>query len=109
MLKLIVKFVGKPKDSSELAFVTNPKAQKFMEDLPDYPPADLRRRFPNAGSDAVNLLAKMLVLRPDRRLSVDEALRHPYLRSLRDKKVGLTSPVVVSEISLRPRLCPEGN
>lgn len=87
MLKLIVKFVGKPRDESELAFVTNPKAQKFMEDLPEYPPADLRRRFPSAGADAVDLLARMLVMRPDRRLSVDEALRHPYLRSLRDKKV----------------------
>lgn len=87
MLKLIAKFVGKPKDESELAFVTNPKAQKFMEDLPEYPPADLRRRFPSAGADAVDLLARMLVMRPDRRLSVDEALRHPYLRSLRDKKV----------------------
>lgn len=87
MLKLIAKFVGKPRDDSELAFVTNPKAQKFMEDLPEYPPADLRRRFPSAGADAVDLLARMLVMRPDRRLSVDEALRHPYLRSLRDKKV----------------------
>lgn len=87
MLKLIAKFVGKPKDLSELSFVTNPKAQKFMEDLPDYPPADLRRRFPSAGSEAVDLLARMLVMRPDRRLSVDEALRHPYLKSLRDKKV----------------------
>lgn len=87
MLKLIAKFVGKPKDLSELAFVTNPKAQKFMEDLPEYPPADLRRRFPSAGGEAVDLLSRMLVMRPDRRLSVDEALRHPYLRSLRDKKV----------------------
>lgn len=87
MLKLIAKFVGKPRDVSDLAFVTNPKAQKFMEDLPEYPPADLRRRFPSAGADAVDLLARMLVMRPDRRLSVDDALRHPYLRSLRDKKV----------------------
>ena len=89
MLKLIAKFVGKPKDLSELSFVTNPKAQKFMEELPEYPPADLRRRFPSAGADAVDLLSRMLVMRPDRRLSVDEALRHPYLRSLRDRKVGL--------------------
>lgn len=87
MLKLIAKFVGKPKDLSELAFVTNPKAQKFMEDLPDYPPADLRRRFPSASGEAVDLLSRMLVMRPDRRLSVDEALKHPYLRSLRDRKV----------------------
>lgn len=87
MLKLIAKFVGKPKDVADLAFVTNPKAQKFMEELPEYPPADLRRRFPSAGADAVDLLARMLVMRPDRRLSVDDALRHPYLRSLRDKKV----------------------
>lgn len=94
MLKLIAKFVGKPRDESELAFVTNPKAQKFMEDLPEYPPADLRRRFPSAGADAVDLLARMLVMRPDRRLSVDEALRHPYLRSLRDKKVNERSMIV---------------
>lgn len=95
MLKLIAKFVGKPKDVSELAFVTNPKAQKFMEDLPEYPAADLRRRFPSAGADAVDLLARMLVMRPDRRLSVDDALRHPYLRSLRDKKVLWVAHVLI--------------
>ncbi|CAN0466808.1 unnamed protein product, partial [Discosporangium mesarthrocarpum] len=57
-----------------------------MEDLPEYPPADLRRRFPSAGAEAIDLLAKMLVMRPDRRLSITEALRHPYLRSLKDDK-----------------------
>ncbi|CAM9480059.1 unnamed protein product [Scytosiphon promiscuus] len=104
MLKLIAKFVGKPRDESELAFVTNPKAQKFMEDLPEYPPADLRRRFPSAGADAVDLLARMLVMRPDRRLSVDEALRHPYLRSLRDKKAETTAlePVDFADVELAP-------
>lgn len=39
--------------------------------------------YPNAHPEAVDLLEKMLQFHPDKRISVDEALEHPYVAHLR--------------------------
>ena len=43
----------------------------------------LREIYPQASVSALDLLERMLVFNPKRRLSIDEALRHPYVRSIR--------------------------
>eukprot|EP00612_Vaucheria_litorea_P003876 CAMPEP_0171465306 /NCGR_PEP_ID=MMETSP0945-20130129/8397_1 /TAXON_ID=109269 /ORGANISM="Vaucheria litorea, Strain CCMP2940" /LENGTH=510 /DNA_ID=CAMNT_0011992807 /DNA_START=126 /DNA_END=1658 /DNA_ORIENTATION=+ len=85
-LKLISKLIGKPSEE-DLWFVTNPRALKFMLGLADSPPADLSQKFPEAKEDAINLLGKMLILDPAKRITVDEALEHPFLASLHDPQV----------------------
>lgn len=55
-----------------------------MLGLPDTPPVNLGVKFPDANADAVDLLSKMLILDPNRRISVEKALEHPYLSSLHD-------------------------
>lgn len=55
-----------------------------MLELPDTKPVDLGTKFPEADKDAIGLLSKMLILDPARRITVDEALAHPFLASLRD-------------------------
>ena len=40
--------------------------------------------IPDASPDALNLLNQLLQLNPDKRLSADQALRHPYVRRLFD-------------------------
>jgi len=42
--------------------------------------------IPDASPDALNLLNLLLQLNPDKRLSADQALRHPYVRKLVDLK-----------------------
>ncbi len=47
-------------------------------------PARTHRRplshlFPNAPADALDLMTKLLQFNPERRLSADETLAHPYL------------------------------
>lgn len=52
--------------------------------LPDYveflpqKPVDLSAVLSAASPDAMDLLNQLLVLRPDKRISAAEALRHPY-------------------------------
>lgn len=41
-------------------------------------------KYPEASRDAIDLLEKMLVIDPSKRIKVTEALEHPYLASLHD-------------------------
>ena len=83
-LKLIIKTLGSP-SGSELDFITAPKARAYIEALPKSPKANLRRIFGKGFSDdALDLIEKMLCFDPRKRITVDKALEHPWLRSLHD-------------------------
>ena len=83
-LKLIIKTLGSPSGSS-LDFITAPKARAYIEGLPKSPKPDLRRTLGKGfSSDAVDLVEKMLRFDPRERISVDEALKHPWLKTLHD-------------------------
>ena len=40
----------------------------------------LESLFPGAEPEAIDLVRRLLVFNPDRRLTADESLRHPYVR-----------------------------
>ena len=80
-LKLITDYVGTP-DEAGLSFVTSARARKFMLDLPRKSPVDWADTYPSAHRDAHDLLSKMLQFDPSKRISVDEALKHPYMSKL---------------------------
>ncbi|RHZ13828.1 hypothetical protein DYB37_000919 [Aphanomyces astaci] len=82
-LKLIVKFMGTPK-VDEVEFVKNAKAQRFLAKLPIYKATKLADAFPAASDQAMDLLAHMLVFNPAKRISVLDALHHPYLEAFYD-------------------------
>jgi serine/threonine protein kinase len=84
-LKLIIKTLGSPV-GDELDFITAPKARAYIEALPKSPKPDLRRVFGRcqASSEAVDLIEKMLRFDPRKRITVDEALQHPWLKALHD-------------------------
>lgn len=99
-LKRITKVIGTPRNESELWFVRNPKAKLFMLQLPACSPQDLSRKFQEASSEAIDLLQKMLQLDYQKRISVEEALEHPYFANVRDPNMECASntPVVWGEI-----------
>ncbi|CAE6052841.1 unnamed protein product [Arabidopsis arenosa] len=77
-LRLITELVGSP-DNSSLGFLRSDNARRYVRQLPRYPKQQFAARFPKMPSTAIDLLERMLVFDPNRRISVDEALGHAYL------------------------------
>ena len=46
-----------------------------------------KAQFPQASLDAINLLIHLLHFEPDKRLTAEEALEHPYIGQFHDKSV----------------------
>ncbi|KAF7829635.1 mitogen-activated protein kinase-like protein NTF3 [Senna tora] len=82
-LKLIINILGSQREE-DIEFIDNPKAKKYIKSLPYSPGTPLTRLYPNAHPLAIDLLQKMLVFDPSKRISVTEALQHPYMSPLYD-------------------------
>eukprot|EP00741_Cyanophora_paradoxa_P008549 tig00001339_g8274.t1 len=82
-LNLILDLLGSPADE-DIAFIELEKARRFIKERPYKAPVHLSKLFPNAPPLALDLLQKMLVFNPAKRITVEAALEHPYLDSLHD-------------------------
>ncbi|KAK8624390.1 hypothetical protein V6N13_065735 [Hibiscus sabdariffa] len=82
-LKLIINMLGSQKEE-DLEFIDNPKARNYIKSLPYSRGIPFSRLYPNAHPLAIDLLQKMLVFDPSKRIGVTEALQHPYMAPLYD-------------------------
>ena len=82
-LRLICEKLGRPDDDG-LDFITSERARRFICSLPRKAGMDMADLFPKYSEDteALDLLQKMLEFHPDRRITIDKALEHPFLASL---------------------------
>ena len=53
-----------------------------MRKLSNKPPVPLAQQFPSATPEALDLLRKMLSIHPKKRITVEEALAHPFFSQL---------------------------
>ena len=57
---------------------------RFVTSLPKQKPVPFKQRFPKLDPLAIDLLERMLVFDPKKRLTATEALAHPYLSAYHD-------------------------
>ena len=77
-LNQILHYLGTPNEET-LARIGSPRAQEYVRNLPFMPKFEFKRLFPQANPDALDLLDKMLAFDPSSRITVEQALKHPYL------------------------------
>ncbi|KAG2730860.1 hypothetical protein G9P44_006009 [Scheffersomyces stipitis] len=77
-LNQILLVLGTPKEAT-LTKIGSVRAQNYVRSLPLMKKVSYSELFPNANPLALDLLEKMLTLDPFERISVEEALSHPYL------------------------------
>jgi len=85
-LQLIFSIVGRPKSCD---WIENPRALKFMRTLKLSEPITFEKLCPGICSDGADLLSRLLEPNPRDRISVDDALAHPFLSNFRDQSTEL--------------------
>ena len=113
-IKLYCDLLGVP-DEHDLDFITNVKGQKYIKALNQIP-RDFREVFPNANPLCLDLLHRLLTINPMKRITVEEALEHPYFADIREIELetvcespfelGVSDDKITRE-ELRVRLCRE--
>lgn len=82
-LSHILSVLGSP-SQEDLDCIVNEKARSYLQSLPFKPKVPWNRLFPQADAKALDLLGKLLTFNPNKRVSVEEALAHPYLEQYYD-------------------------
>lgn len=82
-LNLILSVVGSP-SQGDLQCIINEKARSYLMSLPQKPRQPWQRLYPNADSRALDLVDKLLAFNPNNRISVEDALAHPFFEQYYD-------------------------
>lgn len=80
-LQLINDTLGSPSEA-DMEFISSEKAKRFMRALPIRQRVSFASVFPQVPPEAVDLLERALQFDPRKRITVDEALAHPYLAEM---------------------------
>lgn len=95
-LERIIEVTGWP-NKTDTSSVKSKFTTTMLESLNVRRQKPLTEVFPNASEDAMNLLESLLQFNPEKRLTADEALKHPYLAQFHnpDDEPVLTKPVQI--------------
>ncbi|KAF7319926.1 Cyclin-dependent kinase 11B [Mycena kentingensis (nom. inval.)] len=76
LIGMIFKLLGPPTSNSWPAYASLPLAKSLT--LPSPQPPQFRQKFPYITAAGIDLLMSLLTYDPERRITAEEALEHPY-------------------------------
>ena len=79
-----------------MAYVTDAKAIGYLRSFTPIERVDLSRKYPGATEEAIDLLNKMLQFNPYLRISVDDALNHPFFTKVKKPHKEKTAEAQIS-------------
>ncbi|KAG6911861.1 Mitogen-activated protein kinase 2 [Tephrocybe rancida] len=82
-LDLILDVIGTP-SLDEFYAITSRRSRDYIRALPIRKRRPFPSLFPHASKEAIDFLSKTLTFDPKKRMTVDEALEHPYLSAYHD-------------------------
>lgn len=68
-----------------LSFITDQKALEYVLGFPERPRIPFQQLYPASSPQAIDFLNRCIVFNPKDRISLDEALEHPYFSKVRNK------------------------
>lgn len=99
-LNLVCKVVGTPSDE-DINMLQSDGARMYMSTMPHRQRASFSHIFQSTDPLALDLLDKLLMFRPDQRLTAAEALQHPYLAPFHDPN---DEPIFMSPLPPEPEI-----
>jgi p38 MAP kinase len=91
-LHRIFEIMGTPNEEL-ISRIPNEKTRLYLESLRKIEPKNLGNLLGITNPSAVDLLKKLLHIDPEARITIDEALRHPYLADFADPQFETSAPL----------------
>ena len=82
---VIFSILGTPNED-DLTFVTDGKAIEYLKSFTPKKRVDFKEVYPGSIPEALDFISKTVIFNPMKRLTIDEAISHPYLSKVRDAK-----------------------
>ncbi|AFZ80232.1 mitogen-activated protein kinase 2, putative [Theileria equi strain WA] len=95
-LNIIFNVIGTPSEE-DVDSIEKPDVRRYVRLFGERPSVNLYERFHGTSGEAIDLLSKMLTFNPSKRITVKEALQHPYFSNI-------TKGKEISEYSEKIRL-----
>ncbi len=95
-LCVIIDTLGNLKEE-DVAFVKDQNVLDFLKMMPESThKINFESKYPGSGAEAIDLLQRMLAFNPNRRITVEECLSHPYFAPARNKTLEAKASVPVT-------------